>query len=546
MTTIRLMGGRVVDPVSGATSVRDVYLVDGRVAAAAPVGGAVDETYDCTGKIVMAGGVDVHSHIAGGNVTMSRLLLPELHVSETAGPDGMPFATASWSGWETGRLYAEMGFTTVVEPALAPAQALQTHLELADIPIIDRGALTVVGNDDHFLSLLRDRESETAIRDAVAYQLATSKGLGLKVINAGGPAAFHSGLRTFELDDVVPHYGASSRQILTTLLTAVDQIGVPHPLHVHANNLGVPGAPKTIEETIAAAEGRRMHFAHIQFYSYGKDAEGMMTSGAEEIAAALAAAPNVTCDVGQVMFGPTVTISLDLMKQWQGAAYASPKKFSLTDGDAEGGGVVPLVYARKNWINQLQWAIGLELFLLSPDPWRVLMTTDHPNGGSFTTYPQIIHLLMDSGERARWIEHMPQKARERTALEEMTREYTLEEVAIMTRAAPAKILGITDRGHLSDGAVADVAVYDDLTDKTAMFTNARYVFKDGRLVVRDGRALGWISGRTSILAPDVDGQMERRMADYITDRYGVGPAAFAVPERAFGERHVFKVEPCLT
>ena len=31
----------------------------------------------------------------------------------------------------------------------------------------------------------------------------------------------------------------------------------------------------------------------------------------------------------------------------------------------------------------------------SNDPWRVAMSTDHPNGGSFLAYPQIIRLLMD-------------------------------------------------------------------------------------------------------------------------------------------------------
>lgn len=541
---IRLKGGRVVDPVNGATAVRDVWIRDGRITEAPQDGETVDETFDVTGKIVMAGAVDVHSHIAGGNVTMARLLLPELHVSEDPAGEGMAFGTARWSSWETGRLYAEMGFTTVIEPALAPTQAMQTHLELADVPIIDKGALAVVGNDDHFLSLLRARESADALRDAIAFHLRQSRGIGLKLINAGGPAAFHSGLRTFDLDDVVPHYGVSSRQILESLLTVTDAIGVPHPLHVHANNLGAAGAPDTIDATIAAAEGRRMHLAHIQFYSYGKDAEGGMTSGAEQISAALAANPNVTCDVGQVMFGPTVTISLDLMKQWQGAVYASPRKWSIADGDAEGGGIVPLPYKKTSWVNQLQWAIGLELFLLSPDPARVLMTTDHPNGGPFTSYPQILHLLMDRGERARWMERMPERAKARTGLAAIEREYTLEEVAVMTRSGPAQLLGLSDRGHLGPGALADVAVYDDLADRTAMFAGAALVFKGGRLVVRAGKALGWSFGTTSHLAPESDPAMDRIIADYLVDRFGVGPSAFAVPEAAFGERAAFRTLPC--
>ncbi|MBH0239635.1 formylmethanofuran dehydrogenase subunit A [Methylobrevis albus] len=542
---IRLKGGRVVDPTQGPSSVRDVWIRDGRVIEAPQGDEPADVVHDVSGKVVMAGAVDVHSHIAGGNVSLARQLLPELHVSEDPASAALPFGTARWSSWEIGRLYAEMGFTTVVEPALTPTAALHTHLELADIPIIDRGALTVVGNDDHFLKLLRDGESRDAIRDAIAYHLKATRGLGIKVINAGGPAAFHSGLRTFDLDDVVPHYGATSRRIVETLLTAAADIGIPHPLHLHANNLGVPGAVDTIKATIAAAEGRPLHFAHIQFYAYGKDADGGMTSAAEEISAAMAAAPNITADVGQVMFGPTVTISLDLMKQWSGKAYASPKKWTIFDGDAEGGGIVPFHYKTSNWINQLQWAIGLELFLRSEDPARMLMTTDHPNGGLFTWYPTILALLMDKELRDRWTAVLPEQAKARTGLMSLEREYTLEEVATMTRSAPAKLLGLPDRGHLGPGAVADVSVYDDNPDRVAMFTGARLVLKDGNPVVRDGKALGWAMGRTHQLSPDYDGAMDRRMTTYLTDRFGVGPSAFAVPDAAFGERENFQVEALL-
>ncbi|MCW1843245.1 formylmethanofuran dehydrogenase subunit A [Prosthecomicrobium hirschii] len=541
---IRLAGGRVIDPVQGLDAVGDLYVRDGRIVAAPEPGEAVDETHDCRGRIVMAGAIDVHSHIAGGNVTLARLLLPELHVNEAPSPDGMPFAHARWSSWEIGRLYAEMGFTTVIEPALAPTHALQTHLELADLPVIDKGALTVVGNDDLLLKLLRERESRDAVRDAVAHALAASRGLGLKVINAGGAPAFKSNLRAFSFDDEVPHYGLTSRRIVTGLLDAAAEIGVPHPLHVHCNNLGVPGATETVRATMAGAEGRPIHLAHIQFYAYEEDPAGLFRSGAEAIATALAAHPNVSVDVGQVMFGPTVTISLDIMKQYSGHPHASPKKWALVDGDAEGGGIVPIDYRAKSWVNQLQWAIGLELFLLSPDPWRCLMTTDHPNGGPFTSYPELLHLLMDRGERERWIARMPEEAKRRCGLAALEREYTLEEVAIMTRAAPARLLGLADRGHLKPGAVADIAVYDDLADRAAMFRAARLVLKDGRVAVRDGRCTGWIFGRTHALKPGYDAAMTREVETYLTDRYGVGAKAFAVPDEAFGERHVFKVEPC--
>ena len=52
-----------------------------------------------------------------------------------------------------------------------------------------------------------------------------------------------------------------------------------------------------------------------------------------------------------------------------------------------GCGIVPITYEDKNVVHALQWAIGLEWYLLVEDPWRVAMSTDHPNGGSFLAYP---------------------------------------------------------------------------------------------------------------------------------------------------------------
>ena len=56
----------------------------------------------------------------------------------------------------------------------------------------------------------------------------------------------------------------------------------------------------------------------------------------------------------------------------------------------------------------------------------------------------------------------------------------------MTRAAPARLLGLADRGHLAPGARADIAVYRPQPDRAAMFRNAALVFKDGVPIVRDG------------------------------------------------------------
>ena len=85
---------------------------------------------------------------------------------------------------------------------------------------------------------------------------------------------------------------------------------------------------------------------------------------------------------------------------------------------------------------RLQWAIGLEWYLLVEDPWRVVMSTDHPNGGSFLAYPQIIRLLMDRTYRQDVLKTVHPRLRERCVLADLDREYTLNEIAIITRAGP--------------------------------------------------------------------------------------------------------------
>ena len=525
-----IKGGRVIDPANRRDGVGDVWMQDGRIVA--PQTRAPENVHDARGKIVMAGAIDIHSHIAGGNVSTARLLLPEAHRAYLARPAATPLANAGFSTFETGRLYAQMGFSLVVEPAVAPHHALHAHLELADIPIIDKAILTVLGNDDFLLGFLRDGDSPAAIRDYVAATLAASKGLGIKVINAGAAAAFKYNARSFDLDDVVPHYGVSSRRIVEALQQAAIDLGVPHPVHVHANNLGLPGNVATAKATILAARGLPMHLAHLQFYAYGKEGPKGFSSAAAELAEVVNAHKNVTVDVGQVMFQPTVTVSSDVMRQYNGMGTAKPRKSVIFDGDSNGGGVVPFTYSNKSFFNAVQWACGLELFLAIDDPMRVFFTTDHPNGAPFTAYPDLFALLMSRDLRARWMASLPKAAMEVTNLPAMTREYTLPEISVMTRQAPAKLLGLRDRGHLGPGAIADVAVYDDLPDRAKMFRHAALGFKDGELVVREGRVTHLRFGRALTLQPTPGKAMQQRLEAHYQSLYGLSHRRFAVRAEA--------------
>ena len=129
------------------------------------------------------------------------------------------------------------------------------------------------------------------------------------------------------------------------------------------------------------------------------------------------------------------------MRQYANTKSSNPKKWVVMDIECDNGcGVVPMKYRDKSFVNALQWAIGLELFLLVNDPWRLFLTTDHPNGAPFYYYPHLIRLLMDRGFRNDMLQKIHPDAQAATILPTIERESTLYEVAIMTRAGPAKSL----------------------------------------------------------------------------------------------------------
>ncbi|MDF2763604.1 MAG: fwdA2 [Rhodospirillales bacterium] len=524
---LRLVGGRVYDPANGVDGeLRDLWIEDGRIIADPGAEVPKHDTIDISGRIVMAGAIDLHSHIAGGKVNLGRALMPEDHHGHAHGAHGRlrsGSGAATPSTFSTGHRYALMGYTAAFEPAMVPANARHTHLELADTPMIDKGVYAMLGNDDLLFRLIQSGAVQEEINDYVAFMLEATQAIAVKTVNPGGISAFKFNQRKLDLDEPNAHYGVTPRHILLRLARAVAEIGLAHPLHVHCNNLGVPGNVETTVKTIEAVEGWPIHLTHVQFHCYGTEGDRRFSSGATRIVEMLQRHSNLSIDVGQVMFGQTMTESGDTMAQFGNRVLAEPERWLCMDIECEAGcGLVPFRYRDRSFVNALQWAIGLELFLTAPDPWRIFLTTDHPNGAPFTFYPRLIRLLMDRDFRAEMLARIHPAARRHSGLAEIAREYTLFEIAILTRAAPARALGLADRGHLGPGAAADITVYVDDADRERMFGHPVLVLKDGRVVVRDGRIVAEAHGATNVVRPEHDpaiaGRIERFFAEHMTVR----------------------------
>lgn len=519
---IKLSGGKVYDPANSVNGeVRDVY-VDGGKIVSPDSGARVDKEYDLKGRVIMAGAIDPHTHIGGGKVTIARTLMPEDHqMDEVAHTELTRAGTghALPSTMITGYRYAEMGYTAGFEPAVLPANARQAHMELGDTPMIDKGGFVMLGSDDFILRLISEKKDFELIKDYIAWTMHAAQAIAVKIVNPGGISAFKFNQRKLDLDERHPYYDLTPRDIVVTLARALTELGVTHPVHVHGCNLGIPGNVESTLATIRAADGLPLHLTHIQFHSYGTEGDRHFSSGAARIAELLNKNPNVSIDVGQVLFGQTCTASGDSMRLYAGAKHADPKRWVVMDIECDAGcGIVPFRYRDKSFVHALQWAIGLETFLLCEDPWRIFLTTDHPNGAPFFCYPHLIRLLMDRGFRQDMMQKVNPDALKYSSLPTLGREYSLYEIAILTRAGPARSLGLKDRGHLGPGASADITVYFDKADREAMFTKPELVFKNGELIVRDGKVIKVVQGATHVARPEYDKAIEKPLKEYF-DRY---------------------------
>src|SRR6516162_1885505 len=361
------------------------------------------------------------------------------------------------------------------------------------------------------MDLLEAGDFERA-KHVVAWLIWAAKVYGVEAVNPGGVTAWKWGKGAKQLHE--PVYGFSKvtpAQIVASLARIVDQLGLPHPLHLHCNNLGAPGNVATTLETMKVLEGNRAHMAHLQFHAYGGDDWHTMRSEAAALADYFNAHPNLTADAGAVLFGNAVTITAD--GPWQHLLYQlTGRKWGNIDVENETGcGIVPYVYKGSNLVNAVQWAVGLELLLLIDDPWRIFLTTDHPNGAAFWRYPEIIQLLMDAEFRREQLKRLAPRALKRIVLPELDRQYTLSEIAIITSAGPARALGLPQKGHLGIGADADVAIFNEDGDVARMFAYPRYVIKAGEVVIEEGEIRKTVEGRGLVVQPGYDPKIE----DYI-------------------------------
>ncbi|HMP79935.1 MAG TPA: formylmethanofuran dehydrogenase subunit A [Pirellulaceae bacterium] len=527
MGYLKLMGGTIVDPASShAEMIGDIWICDGRIVNSPdshlphPV-----REIDCRGRVIMPGGIDMHSHIVGPKVNAARTMRARLMAARSGDslrstPEQIANPITP-SVCEVAAKYLSMGYTTVMDAAIAPSASRLVHRELEQMAGLDVGFLALIGNHEYVLQ--NGRRNPAEVQRFLAWLLGRCGAWGPKLANPGGVAVWKQRAQgnVRDLWEDVAGFNFPPADVIRAVAEAAHHLQLPHPLHLHGLNLGIPGNWEITLETMRLLDGWRAHLAHVQFHSYGGggDSEESFTSRVEPLADWINAHPELSVDVGQVMFGETMTMTADAPLGYALSRLTGQSWYSCDIEVETGCGISPIEYKNKVAIHAWQWTIGLEWLLRVTNPWQIALTTDHPNGGSFLTYPRIIRLLMDREFRREEFGKLPRKVRELSPLKDLKREYTLHEIAVVTRAGPARLLGLQNKGALTPGSDADVAVYTPDENRETMFQFPWLVIKDGSIVVEQGEFMNFPPGKTLALSLPIDRDWEDSFSLWFNNHY---------------------------
>ncbi|MEN6591800.1 MAG: tungsten-dependent formylmethanofuran dehydrogenase subunit FwdA [Methanobacterium sp.] len=554
-----IKNGIVYDPLNEINGeVKDISIKDGKIVES--VSESEAQVIDATGKIVMPGGVDPHSHIAGAKVNVGRMYRPEDSKKDV---EGRGTGLRSGSGFSvpstfmTGYRYAQMGYTTAMEAAMPPLLSRHTHEEFEDTPIIDHAAYPLFGNNWFVMEYLKEGDIEKCAAYC-SWLLRATKGYTLKIVNPAGTEAWAWGGNVHGIHDPAPYFDVTGADIIKGLAEVNEKLGLPHAIHLHCNDLGHPGnyettldsfdVPKGIKPNPATGSRDAVIYAtHVQFHSYGGTNWRDFVSEAPKVADYVNKNDHIVIDVGQVTLDETTTMTADGPMEFD-LHTLNGLKWANCDVELEtGSGVVPFLYSPRAPVPSAQWGVGLELFLLIEDASKVCLTTDSPNGGPFTRYPRIISWLMSNRLRKDMIENQVHKwAQRKTSIATIDREYDFYEIAQISRSTPAKVLGLSDtKGHLGVGADADVAIYSfnpetqdpsaEFEGLEAAFQKAAYVLKDGQIVVKDGLVVNpnrhgrtyWID---TVYNPELEKEVESEVERWFKQYYSVNFDNYSVQQ----------------
>ncbi|MHA1150144.1 MAG: amidohydrolase family protein [Promethearchaeota archaeon] len=491
MEKLIIKNGRIYDPLNNIKGeIKDILIENGKIVDKFSNDSNVKEI-NAKGKTIIPAALDIHTHIASQQLNFARLLGSKSHLFQKF-----------WKGLSLNDIalsYIKNGFTFILEANVFPSLAKSTLFNFQQLPVLDKAMLLNISNLWQLeLELQRGKIEDMSV--FLQDLLRNIKGFGFKAYN---PFENEANWNFFALrEDLTSKgrlYNFSALDVYENLTKCVNYLGLPHSIHAHIEGYETEQAKSNlllilekinsleIEKNNSIKRSQIFHLAHASQYN--------INGNNMEILNIVNNSERFDLDLGFITFNPiNPFISSDKRLMKQIIKQETNHKMIRYAAEFEGDSFSTLRSFRKsNPVHCRLWANAIDLALNVQDKWKVQLSVNYPNYGDINDIPLIASWLLSQEARNKFAEDMGPEFASGEFLKENHGTLSFNEFIIISRASPAKSLGLMEiKGNLGIGADGDLNILDidigDLDPKKEYdkiiqtLSNIEYVIKDGKII----------------------------------------------------------------
>ncbi len=518
-----IKNGLLFDPLNNVNNeIKDILIESGKIVERFRNENNVNEI-NAKGKTIIPSAIDIHTHVASQQVNWARLL----------GTKNKVF-NEYWQGLtlkNIARDYVSMGYTFILESNVFPSLAKQTIFNFQQLPVLDKGMLLNISNLWPLeLEFQRGKIKEMTI--FLSDLLSKTYGFGFKIYNPFESESWN--FRELRENIVSPGrlYNFSPLDVYENVVKCIESLGLPHSAHCHVegyeNQIGQKNLFAILEKIkslniepnqktdLKIKRDQVLHIAHANTYCLNGKNENLINFLNEN--------QNIDINLGFIGFNqinPLITSDRRLINSMLNIdILENPYKLISSAIEFEGDSFVTLRnFDKNNFYNCNFWANALDLAINTKNKFQVSFSLNFPNYANILDIPEIITWLVSNNARDTFMKGMNKEFLKNNSLQNEEKSLNFSEFVTITRASPAKSLGIGSiKGNLGIDADADINILDininevDISKNFEILKNALsnidYVIKSGKIVKKQNKidfntqgSIFWSSGK-----PETEGK----------------------------------------
>ena len=497
MEKLIIKNGLIFDPLNDIKGeAKDILIQDGTIVEKFSSEKDV-KSIDAKNRTVIPAALDIHTHVASQQVNWVRLI----------GANNSKFKEI-WNGLTLeyiAKSYISNGYTFILEANVFPSLARQTIFNFKNLPLLDKAMLLNVSNLWPLeLEFQRGKIDNMAV--FLSNLLSMTKGFGFKVYNPFESESWNFKTLRKDVSTKGRLYNFSALDVYENLTKTNEYLGLPHSIHAHIEGYEQIKAKNnlfTILEKIKSLDlepnskidsdikrSQIFHIAHASAYNVDGNNSELINSLNEK--------NNIEVDLGFIGFNqinPLITSDRRLIDSLiNGNNSNNVRKVISSAIEFEGDNFATLrTFDKKNFQDCNIWANAIDIALKVNNKWQLQFSVNYPNYADINNVPQIATWLLSKNSRDKFMTGMNNEFLKNNTLQDNDKTLNFNEFIILTRASPAKSLGLGNlKGILREGADADINILDinindidiskDYEKLKNAFTNIEYVIKSGEII----------------------------------------------------------------